>query len=269
MSGKQIPAWLDSRLYNLKRQGRMILTNEPKLATHFADLSTPAAYRALSVMSVLDMSRNDITSIEGLRHFPKLKHFLADSTNIADLRNFRVLEGVNTISLQKTPVAEKEHFRLGLLLVVGDSLKSINGRVITATLVKRAATYPPICRELVNHGWIPTYPCPEQDELDELCRQYGLEPEPGVPPDSDSVVEEEINEDEEEEIEFEKVLQNLRKDHALMTKKGEALFGIVTPDELAANAVSTILKSHGVEFDDNNDDQIVEAVKTLCTDVNH
>ena len=268
MSGKQIPAWLDSRVYNLKRQGRMILTNEPKLVTNFSDLSSPAAYRQLSVMKVLDLSRNDIESIEGLRHFPKLKHFLADSTKIADLRNFRVLEGVNTISLEKTPVAEKEHFRLGLLLVVGDTLKSINGRVITATLVTRAATYPPVCRELVNRGWIPTYPCPDSEGLAALGEEYGVEQEPelDLEESESSAIEEEDAHNEEEELAFEEKLERLRKDHALMTKKGEALFGIVSPEEVTANAVTNILKSHGVQVDEDDDDQIVEAVKSLVTE---
>ena len=269
MSDEQIPAWLNGRLYTLKKQGRLLLTSEPKL--DFSALSSPAAYRQLCLMKVLDVSRNDITSIEGLRRFPKLTHFIANTTKIDNLRNFKVLEGVTTVSLENTPIAENENFRLALAIVVGASLKSINGKMITSSLARKAQSYPDVCRDLVNCGWMPECPCPDDEQLAELCTQYQVNKE-----ESSSTATEIRSDDAEEsgedeggdEAPFQERLARLRRAHELMIEKGEALFGIITAsDEDQCKAVSDVLRAHGFDVDETNDAQILEAVKKLCSEM--
>ena len=263
---EQIPAWLNGRLYMLRQQGRLLLANESRL--DFAALSSPAAYRQLSIMKVLDVSRNEIESIEGLRRFPKLTHFIANSTKIADLRGFKALEGVTTISLENTPVSELENFKLGLAIVVGASLRSINGKMIPTTIARRAQSYPDVCRDLIDRGWMPEYPCPDQEAIVSLCEKFGIERSGSHSTETEVRSDEGEFESDDEGGTFPEVLARLRRAHELMIEKGEALFGIITAsDEDQTKAVSDVLNAHGFDVDEKDDAQILEAVKRLCSEM--
>lgn len=259
---RDIPAWLMSRLYFLRTEGRLVLSNEPKVAEEFAVLSSPSVYKQIRLMKILDISRTNITTINGFRKYPKLTHFVANNTKLEDFRGFSALSTVSTISLLNTPISELKTFRIALVLAVGSNLKSVNGKAIPETVIEKANMYPKVCGELVNLGWIPTFPPPESDELDKLCEEYGItDRAPEVYPQKQPKVED----DQEEELDFEDLIRKLRAEHEEEIQKGKAIFGMIDEDEEedVGEQVSSIMKTYGVKVDPKDEGAIIEMVKRL------
>ena len=78
------------------------------------------------------------------------------------------------INIENTPLSRNPHCKLSLLIVCGNNLRVINGKLISATLRKKAEAYPPVAAQLINAGWMAVYPCPSAEEISKLCAEYSI-----------------------------------------------------------------------------------------------
>lgn len=260
---QEIPAWINSRLYFLRTEGRLVLSNEPKVAEDFAALSSPSVYKQIRLMKILDISRTNITTIDGFRKYPKLVHFIANNTKLENFKGFSALSSVSTISLLNTPISQLKTFRIALVLAVGPNLKSVNGKAIPQSVFEKAQMYPEVCGELVNRGWIPEFPPPDSETLENLCQEYGIDS--AEHPTEFHTPKQDHGNEEEEELEFEDLIRKLRKEHEEEIQKGKAIFGMIDADEEedVGEQVSSIMGTYGVKVDPRDEQSIIEMVKRL------
>ena len=271
--------WLQRRLLMAKRTGNLVLANEQNVDLNV--FSYPEFSKPLSIVKMLDLSRTNISSLEGItKPFPKLATFIADRTQISDFKNFRVLSNVRSFSLKQTPVSKVPHYKLSLLLCVGSKnvITSIDGVTLSKKLKSMASEYPqPISSELVNRGWLAEYPVPSEEQFQQLCIKYNIEdssefsinpqekqPMTNLPENIEDGEEEDID-----NIDFEDLIKNLHQKHEDMLMKGQAMFGLIAEDKNAylSGQISSIFKSHGLKIDSNSDQNILDSVNKLCQTV--
>lgn len=270
--------WLQRRLLMAKRTGNLVLANEQNVDLNV--FSYPEFSKPLSIVKLLDLSRTNITSLEGIaKPFQKLATFIADKTQISDFKNFKVLSNVRSFSVKQTPVSKVPHYKLSLLLCVGQKnvITSIDGQAISKKLKSMASEYPqPLSSELVNRGWLAEYPAPSEEKFRELRITYNVEDsEIGInQPEKQSTTNlpENIDDGEEEDIDnidFEVLIKSLHQKHEDMLMKGQAMFGLITEDKNAylSGQISSIFKSHGLKIDSNSDQNILDSINVLCQTV--
>lgn len=271
--------WLQRRLLMAKRTGNLVLANEQNVDLNA--LSYPEFSKPLSIIKMLDISRTNVSSLEGItKPFPKLATFIADRTQISDFKNLKVLSNVRSFSFKQTPVSKIPHYKLSILLCVGskNEITSIDGQTISKKLKSMASEYPqPVSSELVNNGWLAEYPVPSEEKFRELCIKFNIEDSSDFnadPPEKQAMTNlpENIDDNEEEDIDnidFEDLIKNLHQKHEDMLMKGQAMFGLITEDKNAylSGQISSIFKSHGLKIDSNSEKNILDSVNMLCQTV--
>ena len=143
----KLPGWINNRLYFLKTQGRMNLSGEKKFDLRV--FSGPDHEKIFGLMKTLDVSYTPLESVDGLIYNKRLKHFIANKSEINTLRNFRCLRSVDSISMVGTPISRHPNYKLSLLLVIGDHLHLIDNKLIPQSVREKAMAYSPI-------AWHPT-----------------------------------------------------------------------------------------------------------------
>lgn len=225
---KPLPSWIDSRMYFLKTQGKMLLSGESRI--DLTVFSRPELAKPLSIMKYLDISKTPLESIDGLSPHKKLKYFIANQSHISSLRNFKVLRSVDVISLIDTPVSKHPNYKLSLLLVIGEHLNLIDGKLIPRSIREKVKMYSPIAADLINAGWMAEYPCPPIEVLNQLCAHYGIQfvPKPTNPIDLQIPTKIDKNF---YTGDFEETLQKLKSNHEEILKQGQALFGLIDEND--------------------------------------
>ena len=261
-----LPNWITRRIPMLKRSGKFCVAGD----IHFDPgiLALPEVAKVLAICRHIDLSRTSLSTLEGLPPFPHLLTFCADKTGISNFKNFHVLHTASSFSFRGTPLSELPTYQLGLLLAVGiDNVSSIDGRVVSQKLKKRAREYPKFCSDLVNKGWVPVYPCPEATQFLKICADFDVEPEfPNVVPDTfdfehlDAIGH--IT-----SLNFEELIKRLKDEHEDVITRGQALFGLVDYEGAFAYKVADLLRAHGFRLDSVTDEGIIKNVKELCGSV--
>lgn len=157
---------IERALCEMRKTGRADLSRQP-----FVDLSELSSSR---VMRELDLSHVQIESIAGLPFQPNLRTFIANGSSILSLRNFGAIPNVESVSLRDTPVSRDPNF-VTALLIICPNIAIVNGRMVSSRIKERAARYPDVVVRLVDAGWMPTYPCPDDSELKEACEEFEVE----------------------------------------------------------------------------------------------
>ena len=124
------PSWFPDKLRHLGQTGKLDLSGES-----FEDLSFVGTRPS---MKQLDLSFTPISTIEGLTFQPKLDTLIADSSELSNFKNFRAVQKVSSVSVKNTPVSHFPTFKLSLLIVIGPSLRVINGQYINQKLREKA-----------------------------------------------------------------------------------------------------------------------------------
>lgn len=268
-----MPSWLNKRLYPVKKEGKLVLSNDPNVDLQV--VSSPRFANELRFVKSIELNRSPLQSIEGLRRFKNLVNFSADRSQISSFINFKVLQGISTVSLKETPVSSHQGFKLSLLLVLGDSLKSINGQIVPTNLRKRVSTYPSIAADLIDKGWVAEYPCPSDKIMKQLCNKYGVKYQGAS---IQTLEEEELNvsgkTDNQPDDHFEDIIFELREKHEEMLVKGQALFGIIDgslffddQDLDTSEKIVSIFESHGLNINASSNEDLLKSVEMLCTSV--
>ena len=179
------PLWRRRMLESLRRSNKVDLSGE-----NIDDLSKLGT---LKLMHSLDLSYVQISTLEGMPNQPNLKIFILDGTAISSFKNFSAVNNITSISLKRTPVLKEPNYLVSLLLVC-PKVTIVNGKLISEKTKSKVESYPSFAHELVNAGWMAEYPCPPDDVLNNLKKQYKI---------LSDEYEEVLEEEEEEEEGFE------------------------------------------------------------------
>ncbi|OHT16460.1 hypothetical protein TRFO_02731 [Tritrichomonas foetus] len=265
--------WLTRRISTLKRTGQLILANEKLLDINSFSQSQELLSN-INLLKVLDIRGTNVSTLEGLPYIPNLNTFLADSTQISTFINFKSIRNASKVSFKKTPLTQYPKYKLALLVLCGNKLTTIDNAIIPKTLRSKSEKYPPIAIELIDRGWIIESPCPDEDRFNELAIDYELvskEKEEDNKLKNNQQTDYTVgNEDivmEDEEENFDQIIQSYHQLQDAMFIAAEALFDIVPERNIEAELaeeISILFGSHGIAVDANNDELVLQAVEDLC-----
>jgi Leucine-rich repeat (LRR) protein len=159
------PRWADKALRSLVTSSYVNLKGE-----HIDDLSWLGQP---PVISGLDLSFCQLSTIVGLKPLPQLTTLIADGSQLSNFSNFATIPNLRRLSLLWTPVSSAPHFVLSALLVCRN-IATLNGKQISLTQRQRADEYSRTGPALVNAGWLAEFPCPSADRLEELAAQFRI-----------------------------------------------------------------------------------------------
>jgi hypothetical protein len=161
-----VPDWLQRCDLSFKRTGKLNLSSVPE-----PDLSL---IRSRNSLKELNISRTKLTTIEGLALQRNLQVFNADHSLLNSFKNFSAIASASIYQLKNTPLSEDPNCLVAIILLSDSPRPIVDGKLIPASVHRRAATYPQFARELLNSGWKLVYPCPELDLMRDLCRQFNV-----------------------------------------------------------------------------------------------
>ena len=212
------PQWPKKAKQHIKTDGKVDLSGE-----HIEDLSLLPSSK---LTRQLNLSYVQIPNLDKLKPQPNLNSFIADGSTIGSLLNFRAIQTIKTLSMKNTPVSLHPNFIISLLLVC-PNVSVINGKLISKQQISRASKYPKVCSELVNMGWMATYPPPDVLELDTLCKDYNLNSQS-----EDNNHNQNVEEEKEEYIDhFELDLQKFYLAHDRMIEDARRVCGLIPMGE--------------------------------------
>jgi hypothetical protein len=164
------PLWLNEKLALARRTGLLDLSGEI-----LDDLSILGSRLSLKH---LILSFTPLRTLDRLPLQPNLDFLAVDSSDLQNFTNFRALPKLTSVSLKNTPAARRPHFKLSLAIVIGSSLRSVNGQQVHSQLRERAAQYPPAAANLVNAGWFAEWPVPDEARFEALTQEFAGEAPP-------------------------------------------------------------------------------------------
>ena len=209
--------WFSRKLNFINKTGKFILRNEQNI--NFNDSNFLKYLSTLKLIKYFDISNTDIFNIEGLPYLPKINTFIANNSQLNSLKNFLILKNCRNFSIINTPLMKINNIELIFYILFGKNLLSFNGKQISKKIYKLSLTYPSYTKDLINQGWIPIYPCPNNEELKVICKEFNVEISETYTPNLINIFENNSNT-------FEELLINLRKKHNEMIIKSLAIFGI-------------------------------------------
>ena len=119
------------------------------------------------IMRELNLSYVQIDSISGLQLQPNLRTFIANGSSILSLKNFGAMPNVESVSMKESPVAQDPNF-VTALLIICPHVAVVNGKMVGGRIKHRASQYPSVAARLIDAGWMPEYPCPDEETLKQL-----------------------------------------------------------------------------------------------------
>jgi hypothetical protein len=125
-------------------------------------------------MKELNISRTKLTSIEGLAVQRNLQVFNAEHSLLESFKNFSAVASASVYQLKNTPLAEDPNYLVSIRLLTDRQKPIVDGKLIPPNIFRKAETYPPFARDLLNSGWKLVHPCPEPDVMRDLCRQLNV-----------------------------------------------------------------------------------------------
>jgi hypothetical protein len=136
---------LHSQRTNLGTSGLISLRSAP--------VTSLALLKRQPKLRVLDISKTPLTSLESLESQDALTEIIADESALADFRGLDRHPKLAKFSSISTPLAERPHFRLASLIVIGPMLSSINGSPVTTAERNQIRSFPKIAKHLLFSGW--------------------------------------------------------------------------------------------------------------------
>lgn len=262
---EQLPQWAARRIPTLKRNGSLSFLRES--IVDLSVLGHPQMKPYMKFVKTLDLTGTPISSLDGIPTLSTITSVKLDQTKLENLKGISAIAGATSISLTKTPFESVPHYKLSLLICI-PSLVKIDNKMVTDVLKRRAAMYPPFTAELINKGWIATYPLPSREEFEKLCEEYNVEVPEEEEEEEDIAVEEEEEEINEDPWDFEKIAMRLWHTHELLIQKKLALFGVVEEvesyDDDIGERIASLFNLHGIEVDGTDEHSVLAAVDALC-----
>jgi hypothetical protein len=144
----------------------------------------------------------------------------------------------------------------------------INGGLISDTERNKIASYPQFTGELLNLGWRLIYPCPEPDQMRELCRQYNVTYVEDTPPEDVPAIDTAGVEQIIADSDYLAQIKWLIGQHDGIVCRAEKRFKSLSDPEPDFQAEIRDIISKGMRWSftdgEDLDDQILAAVTSLC-----
>ncbi|OHT04975.1 hypothetical protein TRFO_27421 [Tritrichomonas foetus] len=252
------PIWLTMHTMSITKTSKLLLNNNIQI--NLNDFSSPYFMTSIPLIKILDISNNEITSLEGLPYLPHLSTFIADDTNISSFLNFKSIKHATKVSFKRTHISKLVNYRMAILLICGKKLISIDGKKIPTSLFEKISHYPKYTSELINRGWMVEYPCPPDNIIDELCITYGIQSA------SASTSVSSIS----NEVTFDKIYNEYKSRQQAMFNIAEPIFQIEEKrdiEEELSVAIRQLFYEHGINInstDDNCQEKLLFEVEELC-----
>lgn len=260
MSAEPNLKYLIRKISMIIRTGQLVLAHETEFKP--SALSSSILKKHLKLIKVLDIRNTPTISLEGMPYFPHLHTFLADSTQISSLTNFRAIRNATKVSFKKTPISSFPRYKLSLLVICGPNLSSIDDGIINQCLKNRSTLYPKIAADLIEKGWNIEWPVPDNQRFQELCQEYGI---PYI--NEEEEIQESSQFDENQNTDnFDLVIQEYHARQERMFYDSEPLFDLLQKrniDGELAEEIAKLFGQHGIAID-LDDDGIIQAVEDLC-----
>ena len=273
---KDEPAWLQKCELSFLRTGKLNLSTIP-----LPDLT---AIRTRSSMKELNISKCKLESLEGLAYQPNLSVFNADNSLLASFKNFKSVAHASIYCLKNTPMARQQNYLIGLLIMTEAEKPIVDGKLVAPVWMRRAKTYHPCVRELLNCGWPLEFPCPKRAEIRELCKDYNVtyvedeewgqdedEEEiegPTIPTEIDNDYGTQIEEPAPEDLTYLEMIDKLMELHNQVINNATRQFELLDESEerFQQEVKEMLEKRRHYVFDEEGDldAQIVAAVRALC-----
>lgn len=113
----------------------------------------------------VDLRSNCFIDFTGMQSSSSIEKLDVSDNPIESLRNFPSLPHLQEINVSRTPFSQHDFYRIAIILVCGQSLRKINGELISASERNLAKSYSRECESLIKAGWILTYPPPKPSEI--------------------------------------------------------------------------------------------------------
>ena len=166
--------WIERRLHNLRVTGKLNLAGEKDL--DLEGLSNPKYAKELSIVKEMNLNRTSLKSFEGFPNMLKLSDLSVENTELKNFKNIRSFPNLRKISFKGSNDLGSKNLSLSVILAI-PSISSVNGKLVSEKIKQKASEYPPIAGDLVNAGWIATYPVPDppgNDRNPECPYRWGL-----------------------------------------------------------------------------------------------
>ncbi|EAY11284.1 hypothetical protein TVAG_061880 [Trichomonas vaginalis G3] len=226
----------------------------------------PEFKKSSNLIKTFNLSRTDFKSAENMPLLPNVTTFIADNTEIANFKNFLNMPSLTKISIKNTPVSKEKTLKLTLYLLFGEALSSVSGTLIPQSVIERAEQYPPFTRDLINAGWIATYPPPSDEEFEQICKDYNVEYKNEQNSDENN-----SENDEEEEFSDENycfLIQSLRDRQEKMLADAAEYFGVEEEEEeneeQFAFKVANVFSEFGIDIGLPTNENILSALRNAC-----
>lgn len=104
----------------------------------------------------IDVSGNPIVDFEGFGQRVTLGTLKADGTLINSFKGASSIASLQSVSFDKTPISQSQYFPIMCLIVFGDTLKSINNRIIVPKWKEQARKLRPQISRYLKDGYVLT-----------------------------------------------------------------------------------------------------------------
>ena len=217
--------WLERKMFSLRKAGQLFLASERNIDVKL--FSAPKYVKEIKKLTrVINFSRSNIKSLQGIPKLNKLIELNIDNTEISNFANIKSFPHLRKISFKNCPNLPLDSAQLSLVIALPE-LTSINDKQISEKVRNKAKDYPEYVPNLIDAGWLAVHPCPPQHEMRELCKQYNVEFIEDFEPES---VDDESNDNDynanNDDFSFEDCVSYLIQKHEDMQKKSMAMFGI-------------------------------------------
>ena len=124
---------------------KIIMIN--KRLTSFSELEYESTTRSV------DVKKNQIKSFLGLPALKELESLDISYNPITNFSGFPHLPKLRAITLTNTPLVSNRNYKIALIILVGSTLRLINGERISASDRRFAASFPAETPTLLHLGW--------------------------------------------------------------------------------------------------------------------
>lgn len=124
---------------------------------------------------ICEEKSNQIRNFGDVKSSGRIRHLNLDGTMVESMKGILKFDNLKTLSFIDTPLYEKTFARLIAIIGTGMKVEIVNGVRITQMELHEAKQYPPIARDLIDHGWEISSDIPTNDEFLELAYQYNVD----------------------------------------------------------------------------------------------
>ena len=253
------PAWLKKSELLFTRTGKLIISNVEN-----PDLSL---IKTRPSLKELNISRCKIDSLEGLAFQPNINTFNAEGSSLSSFKNFHSISRATSFILKNTPLSDNPAYVIGLIIMIGDTKFTLNGKQVNPSWYRKAYAYPSYTRDLLNNGWEIQYPCPSSQDFVAICNEFDVTYIPDED-DDNYLPTGDFHNEEEEHLSYLDLIDMLMERHNQMILEASRKFELLDmTDEKFSFQIRDLLETqkHYVFQDDGDIDlQIVTAVRALC-----